>query len=487
MGIRELWTRLVGETSPPASEEAASLREAAGTTIDADEDQWRRLTGDSARDLSPMTQQRMQKMAAWLWEANLLANRLIELPLAYLLAEGVKLTIKDPELQKVLNTFWRDPINNWPLKLEEKVRELAIFGEQCYPIFVNEHDGMVRVGYLDPSLIATVVMDPDNPSQPIGIVTVKNKQGQARRYRIALNGPEDLFTSRTQGIRATMTDGDCFYYRVNNLAAGSRGRSDLLAQADWVDAYDQFMFGETDRAKFQRMFFFDVTLKGATPEQVTARAREISSPSPGATRVHNDSEEWKTVAPSLQAGDAADHARLFRNHVLGGATMPETWFGGGGDVNRSTADAMGEPTFKVYSMRQGRWKLILEDIGRYVIRQHLVKEGKDEPDWDAKQNQVEASFPELTAKDTTKWAAALQQVAASLVIAIGQGIFTKATACKLLAAIAGRLGVEIDAENELKAAELEAGKKREEDNFTGLGDEPTLSPSGRGAGGEGAP
>ncbi|MDD3329668.1 MAG: hypothetical protein PHW25_21525, partial [Zoogloea sp.] len=115
-----------------------TMREAAGANIDPDEDHWRKLTGDADRDLSPMTQARMQQMAAYLWESNLMANRLVELGVAYLLAEGVKLTCKDAEAQKVLKRFWRDPINNMPLKLAEKVRELALFGEQCYPVFVNE-------------------------------------------------------------------------------------------------------------------------------------------------------------------------------------------------------------------------------------------------------------------------------------------------------------------------------------------------------------
>src|SRR3990172_1931646 len=166
----------------------AAFREAAGTTIDADEDQWRKLTGNSQRDLTPMTQWRMQKIAHYLWEQNLLGNRLIELPVAYLLAGGVTLTAADPENQKALDRFWKDPINEIDLKLPKKVRELALFGEQCYPAFVNEHDGMVRIGYLDPALIETVVMDPDNPEQPIGVVTVKNRKGVARRYRVIING-----------------------------------------------------------------------------------------------------------------------------------------------------------------------------------------------------------------------------------------------------------------------------------------------------------
>lgn len=471
MRLQDLFARLIPWASAPDATETP-LREAAGTTIDTDEDQWRRLTGDSDRDLSPMTQQRMQSMAAYLWESNLMGNRLIELMVAYLLAEGVKLTCSDPDGQKTLDRFWRNPINNMPLKLAEKVRELAIFGEQCYPTFVNKHSGEVRLGYLDPALIETVVRDPDNASQPIGIVTKKDKRGQARRYRIIINGPEEEFTARTREIRATFTDGDCFYVRVNNMASGGRGRSDLLAQADWLDAYDSFLFGELDRAKFLRSFFWDVTLTGANEETVKKRAREISAPSPGAIRVHNEGEVWKAETPNLQAADSSEHARLFRNHVLGGATIPEHWFGGGGDVNRAVGAEMGEPTFKVFSMRQGLWKLTLEDMGRYVLRQKALAEGEDEPDFEDEGYKVEAVFPEITARDTTKWAAALQQVATALLVMVDSHLVTRATALKVLAVIAGRLGVDIDPEAELKKAQEELAAAKHADAYTETPPEP---------------
>ncbi|MEQ1776665.1 MAG: hypothetical protein ABL891_23005, partial [Burkholderiales bacterium] len=207
-----------------------AFREAAGETVDADEDQWRKLTSDAQRDLTPMTQARMQKMAHFLWESNLLANRLIELPMAYLLAEGVTLTVDDEGNQKVLDRFWRDPINNMNIKLPKKVRELAIFGEQCYPAFVDKVGGTVRLGYLDPAMIERVAVDPDNAEQPIGIETVKDQHGRSRRYRVIVNGPESVFTRRTQALRQAYADGECFYFRVNDLSSGRRGRSDLLAQ-----------------------------------------------------------------------------------------------------------------------------------------------------------------------------------------------------------------------------------------------------------------
>lgn len=445
----------------------AVLREAAGVTVDDDEDQWRKLTGTTNRDLPQLTQQRMQELALYLWEANLLANRLIELPLAFMLAEGVRLVADDPIVQEWLDRFWHDPINQMDLKLIKKARELALFGEQCYPAFVNALTGQVRLGYLDPALIETVVTDPDNGEQPIGIVTRKNAQGRAKRYRVIVNGPEtDLFTLRTQTIRQTFADGECFYFAVNDFSNGRRGRSDLLAQIDWLDAYDQFMFGELERAGFTRAFIWDVTLTGATPDEVKARAKTITAPRANSVRVHNEQEKWTAESPTLQAVDSAENARLFRNHILGGGTIPEHWFGGASDVNRASGDSMGEPTFKMFVMRQTFIGYMIESIGHYVIRQRELAESSREPDlWDPIY-QIHVQWPEMVPRDTTKYAAALQQVTASVGVAIDRGILTEATGLRMLENIAGRLGVEFDAAEELETARKEAQKKKEADVFT---------------------
>lgn len=453
-------------TPVPAPAETAPLREAAGTTVDADDSEWRRLTGDGNRDLSPVTQDRMQKMAHYLWESNLLANRLVELPVAYLLARGVRWTIEDEKAQQLLDRHWNDGINAWKLKLPKRVRELGLFGEQCYPVFRNEATGFVRLGYLDPSLIETVVTDPENAEQPIGIVTKRNRQGVARRYRVIVNVPETAFAERTREIRATFTTGDCFYFRVNDLCSSTRGRSDLLAQMDWLDAYDQFLFGELDRSSFLRAWVWDVTMTGATKEEVEARAKKISAPRPGSVRVHNENEAWEPKAPSLQAADAAVGARLFRNHILGGATLPEHWYGGAEDVNRSTGESMSEPTEKMLEMRQSYVGAMLTSIGEYVVRAgwgKLDEELTDEQVVILATLQVQ--WPELTTKDVSKYAGALASTVTAVAAAIAKGLLSRETALRIIAAVAARLGVDIDVAAELEAAEKELAERGGEDLF----------------------
>ena len=458
----------------PAMPAAAPVREAAAAQGN-NEPGWRRLSGDglagqNERDLAPMAQDRMQKLAEHLWQSNLLANRLTELPLAYLLAEGVTLQCVHEDHQKLLNAFWSDPINNWPLKLAGRVRALSLLGEQCYITHVREGDGFVRLGYLDPRQIATVVLDPENPEQPIGVVTRRDSRGRQYKYRVVVLGEDaELFSANTARIRAEdFADGDCLLYQVNKFPNGSRGRSDLLASMDWLDAYDNFLFDELDRIAYLRTFVWDITLQGADQAAVDKAQKEFVPPGPNSHYVHNDSTKLEAKTPDLQSADTTASARLIRNHALGGNTMPEHWFGGGGDVNRAAASEMGEPTFKMYGMRQAFLKLFLEEVGRLVLWQAARTHGA-QPDWAEDKWQVTAVFPELVNRDVTKFAAAMQSVVTAVTQMIDAGLLTEETALKLVADVAQRFGQDFDAKTELAAARLEAETRKKaraaEDSF----------------------
>jgi hypothetical protein len=445
-----------------------AMREAAGVTVDADEHLYRRLS-DQRRDLPAVTQTRMRELSLYLWRGNALGRWLIEIQVAYLLAEGVQICATDPEAQDWLDQFWNDPINNMTAKLPKKVRELALYGEQCWPTFVNTITGHVRLGYVDPDYIDEVIMDPDNPEHVVGITTKAVDGLEARSYRVIVNGPESIFTERTQKLRETFTGGECFFFKINDLSNTSRGTSDLLAVADWLDAYDQGLWSELSRWEELRAFLWDVTLKGATEPEVRKRAGEIAPPAPGSTRVHNDAEVWEAVTPDLKATDGAGFARLFRNHILGAQGIPEHWFGGGGDVNRATAGEMDEPAEKLLSMRQATIGTILAELGTYQVRQRVKAITGGEPaDIDPEGYAVSVVWPEMTSKDTSKYAAALSQVVAAAAMAVERGLLSEPTALALIGAIAGRLGVDIDPAAELAAAKGEKAKRQAEDSFGGV-------------------
>jgi hypothetical protein len=333
---------------------------------------------------------------------------------------------------------------------------------------VNEISGEVRLGYIDPGEIETVVTDPHNIEQNIGIVTKRDKHGRRKRFRIIVNGPESVFTASTQKIRESFDDGDCFFSTINALSNSSRGSSDVLSLVDLLDAYEQALFGELERWSFLRHFFWDITLKGATKEEIMARAKQLKPPSPGSNRIHNDNEEWKAVSVDLNAEDTNAIASLIRNHILSSRSIPEHWYGGGGDVNRATASEMGEPVIKAFTMRQRELKYIIEGVATYVLRQWVsraygVSADQRLPD----EFKPTAVFPDLRVRDVVSYAAALQQVTAAAAISVNAGLMSEKTAVGLISQIATGLGLEIDVENELEVARNDTAERQEKDNFTG--------------------
>lgn len=432
--------------------------------ISVEEEGFTKLTGDKDRSLSSLTQERMQELAVFLWKSNPLANRIIELPLVYLLAEGVTMSVQDETAQAWLDEFWNDPINQMDIKLPKKVREMSLFGEQCWPVFKNPTNGAVRLGYLDPGLIKEVKTDPDNTEQPVGVVTkALGRKRKSKKYRIIVPGSENIFGEEAKKIREEFNDGECFYFNVNALSSSSRGLSDLLATMDWLDLYDKALFGEVERWDALRSFIWDVTLRGATEETVKKRASEIEVPSSGGVRVHNDAETWQAVTPDLQAANGAENARTVRNHILGGSTLPEHWYGGGGDVNRSTAGEMGEPTFKTFKFRQTEWKHILETVCFYAVYSRLEKTGNIPED--LRDYRPVAQFPELTHRDTSVYAAALQQTVVAVGIAVEKGMMTEETAVSVIGSMISRLGIEIDPAEELEKARAKARIQAEDDIY----------------------
>ncbi len=464
----KLKDRLIGAFFGNVIEAKVKERLKAASFLDApsvEDAKWRRLTGNANRELIPTTQDRMIEIAYWLWETNPLAGWLIDITTAFILAEGMPYETKDDEIKEVLDGFWNDPINRMSLFFPKHVSELHIYGELCMPAFTAAQTGRVRLGYIDPAQISVVMTDPQNVKMQIGLLT-KGWIGEIagygieqkpKKYKIILPEEADYVLSpEAQQLRSQFTDGECFYFAINNVTNSPRGRSSLLGVSDWLDAYEQYLFDYADRWPLLNTFVWDLLVQGGDTNTIKEQVANFTKKS-GSVYGHNEKVTLTPAAPDIQAAQANDGARLFRNHIIGRFGYPEHWYGGGGDVNRATAAEMDLPAMKMNTQKQNYIKYALEEILGYQVRQarrasYLRSDG-----------QFSVITPQMQAKDITKYSTAVSQVATALVSAEMQGWIDKNTSQKIFSTIMGFIGVEIDLEEVRKAVKEEKSKDATQD------------------------
>jgi hypothetical protein len=324
----------------------------------------------------------------------------------------------------------------WDLKQDTRALELGLWGEQLYPVFVNEVDGHVKLGCVDPSNLVQITTDPENAERAIE-AKVKADYDKRKRLTFPLIRLDEDPGSATFGYRM----GSAFYFAVNRLSNASRGHSDLLHLADWINTLDQFAHTRLEKAVLLNSFFWDCELTGVSEDEVRKFAEENRIIKPGTTRFHNDKVKWTPQVPDLKASDAAEEIRVFRNHILGGAGLPEHWFSEGGSSNRATAAEQGVPVTKRLIARQKFFKQMIRQIFEFVIDQAILHKTLPQ-DVDRK---FQVHMPAIFVKDTQAVSAALSNAANGLMLAEQQEWITREDASKVFRFMVSQLGVETEA------------------------------------------
>jgi len=439
--IRQAWDALRGRVQAAASlsEDERDIRGG-----------FRRIASSlSNRDLSPVLQDRMIELAFYLYDRNPFAKRLINLTKVFVMGDGMRPQAEDPDVQAWLDAFWDDPVNDLDINLPGYVAELAVFGEQLYQTTVNPIDGSVRLWYIDPSEIDQVIYAGAAGAEravamPLEIKLKDYYPGGERAANLTLEAirPDEDPSSPSFGKLV----GNAFYFAVNKVKRAARGRSDIFALADWLDGYEQSLFAGLDRVELLNSFIWDITLKGMTQAEIDDWLKKYGTrPRPGSLRAHNENVEWKAASPELGSYETANFSRLFKNHILGGAGFPESWFAEGGETNLATAVEQGGPTFKTLKERQRFVKNMAWTICSYAIDQGTLR-GSLNPSAD---RNFEIVAPELEVRDTQKVASAMQTAATALSLAQQEGWIRRETATRIFANVASQLGQPVDAQTEL--------------------------------------
>ncbi len=451
-----------------------------GGVIDTDDWSYRRLTR-SKRDLSELRQGRQLEIAHWLYTSNPVARRILELTRDFVMGDGAEVTTDDEKVQEVVDAFWHDQDNRLDFFADEIALELAKAGEVLIPAFVNEVDGSVKLGWLDPGDVVAVLTDPRNQRIPLA-VKVQGGPGKDAVYLKVIREQDDPNLPGAGKLMPALADdrivdpsvgtepkpyaGACFLFQINKAPAATRGTSDLLPLADWLDALDSSVWNSLDRITFLNSFTWDVKVENASEGELKVLQDKTPPPKPGSVRFHNEKEEWTAVTPDLKMGDFSEGVRTHLNHVMGGAGLPSHWFGASDDVNRASAAEMSEPTLKRLTKRQGVMRYVLETLVRFAIDQAVLagqlnedaaildREGNATAETVPAREAFTVLMPEISAKDSAKVATAARELVTALDVAIEAELLTTRTAREVFANLLTQMGAEIDLQQE--AADIDA-------------------------------
>lgn len=400
-------------------------------------DGYRRLTGEAAaRDLEPLSQDRMLEIAYWMMDVSGLTKRFASDIKNFILGEGVTIEVEndpDGKAQEIIDQFWNDSINAMNLRMPSRVEYLFALGEQCWPVSVNPANGFVRLSYIDPSNIGKVHMVPGYP-EIHARVDMKATAGRDKGRQLSVIREE--LDPRNPAYGRLV--GDCFFLAINRPPNGARGRSEFLAQFDYINNYEEGLFDYQDRIRQMLTYVWDVTLQGADDTTIREFLQANSAPKPGSVRAHNEQVTWQAVAPSINAADQKSQFDMIRTYLAGCNNRPDSWYGAGGKVYGSEAESQGQPTYKDIASKQMYVKHAYETVLKFVLDQAILH--KTLRDGAYKAN---VDMPEASTRDAVSIGNGLVALAAGLGSAEQNNWITSMDAAQTFVAQASRLGTEM--------------------------------------------
>ena len=331
---------------------------------------WRRLTDNWAqKDVLPATYLDLHNQVYEAYNANPLANAIVEMGVNFVLGDGLHVAAKHPRIQQAIDAFWNDPDNRMSLRQYDLATELSLYGELFIRFFVNPYSGQVKIGMIDPSLIDQIECDPENIERVLRV-----HRRAMTQIATDVTGISPPTVAKLQGLQA-FADGvwynvpdQVMHFAINKVSNAKRGKSDLATLLPWLRRYKDWLIDRVRINKYKAAFLWDVQLAGADRKTIEQKMMEYARPpEPGSVLVHNESEQWHAVQPNIDAGDVSADGHAIKLMVAMGAGLPEHYLSDGGDVNRATAAEMGLPVVKKYQRRQDFLGYLLRHILNRVI------------------------------------------------------------------------------------------------------------------------
>lgn len=450
---------------------SAKLKEVAEAYLNTiEEPGYRRISERDIKGLDMLTRDKQLKIVFNLYLTNPFAKTIIDTINDFIFGDGFTYDIevdgdiaksKIKQVKKILDDFWKN--NKMDLRLEKKGIDLSLNGMLILPVFVNNHGGEVRLGFVDPKNLDRVITNGMNVEE-IQALRLKGLTNNGSKELKVININETAIKSETYG----MLDGECFFFSINNVSNQPEGISDLLVSADMVDMLGQLLFNILKHSEMSYRVDEHVILTGFKDDEIKQWKLQNPRPKSGARYVTNEKVQINAITPDIKANNSAEIVRLFKNIVLLSKRMPEMWFADGGNTNLATAVEQGTAIFKMLKSKQQYWIYILEEILTFVLHQAYIhkKEGlslsKDEI---LNKIKIRINVPEFEVKNLDKVSDSVNKIADFLSKGMEKSWISEETAGTIFRSLTDLFGYAIDESTEKEKINLV--KKLKSPNFNG--------------------
>ncbi len=437
---------LLGQWSGGGNDEDLSGYRPLGQRIDA-----------ITRDLDSWMYDRQIRMALYLYATNPMAEWLVDNLVDLTLGQEVNFTFAiDPEKAgliedkadavmadagKYLRAFWTHPAHDLRFRAREYAVTQLVTGALLLPATVNDVDGLPMLDLIDAQQIAKVESADRSAIVP-GAVHYRGA-GQVGDTK-----PLEVIRQRE---REGPLEGEAFYFPLRKLLNQLMGTSYLLSAIDWLDRHDQFLFNALDRGKLANAFAWVVKMEGFNATQCEEHAAKLKKQGafngPGGVVVTNEKGDLDAVSPDLQSGDVDVMARVFRTHILGSKSRPESWYASGGDTNRATAGEQTDVAYKSLERWQSHFRGIFETILAFAYDSGIRAQAEVRRQWPARSTgavTLTVNLPPVRERDFARTGQALESMANGLELGIEGELISRKTSRAVYLTAAGKLGAEVD-------------------------------------------
>lgn len=470
------------------------------------------------RDLDLLSHDKMVSLALFLYSSNNLGKWLVNTPVGLTVGKSVGYSIEidtdlalamgapgaptspeaarklSNEIRGWLDMYWSHPAHDIESRADLYAKTFLVTGHLVLPVTqVNPRSGVPQLDLIDAGQIKGVTPFGGSAMLPGAVRYTPPGFGEERSVDVIRPNLDGAIlpanAANPQGLFGAL------YFANASLLNSLRGVSYLMDIADWLDALDQGTWTSLDRAKLRNAIVWHLTIEGAdTAQKVNEEVGKVITALVNPGNVYGSNEKVKLEARSsnIEAGDTVELHRLIRNHVLGSKSMPEVWYGEGGNANRSTASEQTDVAYKALGEMQQTFLRIFRTLlwlGYDSIQARQTRlPFRPEAPW----LKIEPQLPTVQERDTSRQATAVVQLEGALESAVGSEFISKASArtafLSLISKITGQpyeLDVEVgkieaeatardEAEAERAAAAVRAG-------LNAMPPDPNQAPPGTGS------